>query len=201
MLLKIYSDNPNPKTIARVAEIVRNGGLVIYPTDTVYAIGCDIFHPRAIEKVCKFKGIDPKKANLSLICYDLSNISEYAKVDNNTFKLLKRNLPGAFTFILNGSSKLPKLLKDRKTIGIRVPDNDIIRNLVQELGHPIITTSLKDLNEITEYETDPELIDEKYGKTVDVIIDGGFGGVMASTVIDCTEEDPILVREGAGELK
>ena len=149
-MLKLYSDNPNPKAITRVAEILRNGGVVIYPTDTVYAIGCDIFQPRAVEKVCKFKGIDPQKANLSLICYDLSNISEYAKVDNTTFKLLKHNLPGAFTFILNGSSNLPKLFKNRKTIGIRVPDNNIIRALVQELGNPILTASVKDDCDITE---------------------------------------------------
>ena len=168
-MVKIYSENPNSKAITRVAEILRNGGIVIYPTDTVYAIGCDIFQPRAVEKVCKFKGIDPQKALLSMICYDLSNISEYAKIDNTTFKLLKNNLPGPFTFILNGSSKLPKLLKDRKTIGVRVPNNDIIRALVQELGNPMLTTSIKDECDITEYETDPELLEEKYGKIVDLI--------------------------------
>lgn len=199
-MLKLYSDNPNPKAITRVAEILRNGGVVIYPTDTVYAIGCDIFQPRAVEKVCKFKGIDPQKANLSLICYDLSNISEYAKVDNTTFKLLKHNLPGAFTFILNGNSNLPKLFKNRKTIGIRVPDNNIIRALVQELGNPILTASVKDDCDITEYETDPELLEEKYGKSVDLIIDGGFGGVVASTIVDCTGDEPIIVRTGAGVL-
>ena len=199
-MLKLYSDNPNPKAITRVAEILRNGGVVIYPTDTVYAIGCDIFQPRAVEKVCKFKGIDPQKANLSLICYDLSNISEYAKVDNTTFKLLKHNLPVAFTFILNGSSNLPKLFKNRKTIGIRVPDNNIIRALVQELGNPILTASVKDDCDITEYETDPELLEEKYGKSVDLIIDGGLGGVVASTIVDCTGDEPIIVRAGAGVL-
>ena len=199
-MVKIYSENPNPKAITRVAEILRNGGIVIYPTDTVYAIGCDIFQPRAIEKVCKFKGIDSQKAQLSMICYDLSNISEYAKIDNNTFKLLKNNLPGPFTFILNGSSKLPKLLKDRKTIGIRVPNNDIIRALVQELGNPMLTTSIKDDGDITEYETDPELLEEKYGKIVDLVIDGGFGGTQASTVVDCTGDEFVILREGAGVL-
>ncbi len=199
-MVKIYSENPNPKAITRVAEILRNGGIVIYPTDTVYAIGCDIFQPRAVEKVCKFKGIDPQKALLSMICYDLSNISEYAKIDNTTFKLLKNNLPGPFTFILNGSSKLPKLFKDRKTIGIRVPNNDIIRALVQELGNPMLTTSIKDECDITEYETDPELLEEKYGKIVDLVIDGGFGGIQASTIVDCTGDEPIIVREGAGVL-
>lgn len=199
-MVKIYSENPNPKAITRVAEILRNGGIVIYPTDTVYAIGCDIFQPRAVEKVCKFKGIDPQKALLSMICYDLSNISEYAKIDNTTFKLLKNNLPGPFTFILNGSSKLPKLFKDRKTIGIRVPNNDIIRALVQELGNPMLTTSIKDECDITEYETDPELLEEKYGKIVDLVIDGGFGGIQASTIVDCTGDEPTIVREGAGVL-
>lgn len=199
-MVKIYSENPNSKAITRVAEILRNGGIVIYPTDTVYAIGCDIFQPRAVEKVCKFKGIDPQKALLSMICYDLSNISEYAKIDNTTFKLLKNNLPGPFTFILNGSSKLPKLLKDRKTIGVRVPNNDIIRALVQELGNPMLTTSIKDECDITEYETDPELLEEKYGKIVDLVIDGGFGGIQASTIVDCTGDEPIIVREGAGVL-
>ncbi|HKL96558.1 MAG TPA: L-threonylcarbamoyladenylate synthase [Paludibacteraceae bacterium] len=199
-MVKIYSENPNSKAITRVAEILRNGGIVIYPTDTVYAIGCDIFQPRAVEKVCKFKGIDPQKALLSMICYDLSNISEYAKIDNTTFKLLKNNLPGPFTFILNGSSKLPKLLKDRKTIGVRVPNNDIIRALVQELGNPMLTTSIKDECDITEYETDPELLEEKYGKIVDLVIDGGFGGIQASTIVDCTGDEPTIIREGAGVL-
>ena len=199
-MVKIYSENPNSKAITRVAEILRNGGIVIYPTDTVYAIGCDIFQPRAVEKVCKFKGIDPQKALLSMICYDLSNISEYAKIDNTTFKLLKNNLPGPFTFILNGSSKLPKLLKDRKTIGVRVANNDIIRALVQELGNPMLTTSIKDECDITEYETDPELLEEKYGKIVDLVIDGGFGGIQASTIVDCTGDEPTIIREGAGVL-
>ncbi|HQB68691.1 MAG TPA: L-threonylcarbamoyladenylate synthase [Paludibacteraceae bacterium] len=199
-MLKIYPENPNPKAITRVAEILRNGGIVIYPTDTVYAIGCDIFQPRAVEKVCKLRGIDPQKTNLSLICYDLSNISEYAKVDNATFKLLKHNLPGAFTFILHGSNKLPKLFKNRKTVGIRVPDNNIIRALVKELGNPILTASLKDEHSMSEYETDPELLKEKYRKSVDLIINGGFGGIVPSTIVDCTGNEPVIVREGAGVL-
>ncbi len=199
-MVKLYNENPNPKVIAHVAEILRNGGIVIYPTDTVYAIGCDIMQPRAIEKVCKFKNIDVRKAELSMICYDLSDISQYAKVDNDTFRLLKRNLPGAFTFILNGSNNLPKLFKNRKSIGIRVPDNNIVRAIVQELGNPILTSSIKDGDEISEYETEPDLLQEKYGKIADIIINGGVGGNVASTVVDCTGDAPTIVRQGLGEL-
>ena len=200
MLLRLYNKNNNPKDLEEVIRILEEGGLIIYPTDTMYAIGCHGLKERAIERICKLKNIDPRKNNLSIICYDLSNISEYAKVDNTTFKLLKHNLPGAFTFILNGNSNLPKLFKNRKTIGIRVPDNNIIRALVQELGNPILTASVKDDCDITEYETDPELLEEKYGKSVDLIIDGGFGGVIASTIVDCTGDEPIIVRAGAGVL-
>ena len=200
-MVRLYNENPNPKIIAHVAEILRNGGIVIYPTDTVYAIGCDIRQQHAIEKICKFKGIDTRKAQLSIICHDLSHISEYAKVDNSTFRLLKHNLPGAFTFILNGSNNLPRLFKNRKTIGIRVPDNNIVRALVPELGNPILTTAIKDENDITEYETDPELLQEKYGKMADIIINGGMGNNTASTIVDCTGEQPEIVRQGIDELK
>ena len=200
MFVKIYPENPNPKEIDKIVKILQDGGLVIYPTDTVYAIGCDALNVRAVEQVCKIKNINPLKNNLSIICYDLSNISEYAKVDNATFKLMKKNLPGAFTFILNTTSSLPKIYKNKKTVGIRVPDNDIIRELVRVLGNPIMTTSIKDDDEVIEYTTDPELIYEKYHNLVDVVIDGGYGGIDASTVVDCTEGEPEIVRQGKGEL-
>lgn len=201
MLVKLYDTNPNQKDIDKVIKVLRDGGLIIYPTDTVYAIGCDALNVRAVEKICKMKGINPAKNNLSIICYDLSNISEYAKVDNTTFKLMKKNLPGAFTFILNTTSNLPKIYKDRKTVGIRVPDNNIIREIVNSLGNPLMTTSLKDDDdEITEYYTDPELIYEKYNKAVDLFVDGGYGGIEASTIVDCTGDNPEILRNGKGEL-
>lgn len=200
MFIKLYDSNPNPKEIDKVVNILRDGGLIIYPTDTVYAMGCDALNVRAVEKVCKMKGINPAKNNLSIICYDLSNISEYAKVDNTTFKLMKKNLPGAFTFILNTTSTLPRIYKDRKSVGIRVPDNNIVREIVNALGNPILTTSLKDDDDITEYFTDPELIYEKYNKSVDLVIDGGYGGLSASTIVDCTTDEPSVLRHGKGEL-
>ena len=173
MLVKIYPENPNLREIDKVVNIMRDGGLVIYPTDTVYAIGCDALNVRAVETICQLKGVNPQKSNLSIICYDLSNLSEYAKVSNAAFKLMKKNLPGAFTFILPTSSELPKIYKNRKEVGIRVPDNNIIRTLVRELGNPILTMSLHDKDEIIEYSTDPELIEEKYENLVDIVIDGG----------------------------
>lgn len=200
MIVKLYEENPNQKTIEKIVEILRDGGIIIYPTDTVYAIGCDAFNVRSVEQVCRIKGINPEKAQLSIICYDLSDISEYAKIGNDTFKLMKRNLPGPFTFILSCTSALPKLYKNRKTIGIRVPDNNIVRAIVKELGHPIMTTSVKDDDEVIEYTTDPELIYERYEKLVDAVIDGGYGGVDGSTVIDCSGEDIEIVRQGKGEL-
>lgn len=200
MIVRIYEENPNEREIAKIVEILRNGGIIIYPTDTVYAIGCDALNVRAVEEVCKLKGINPDKSQLSIICYDLSNISEYAKVDNDTFKLMKRNLPGPFTFILKCTSNLPKLYKNKKTVGIRVPNNNIARALVNELGHPIMTTSVKDDDEVLEYTTDPELIHEKYEKQVDIVIDGGFGGIEGSTVIDCSNDAIEIVRQGLGEL-
>lgn len=200
MIIKLYDENPNERDISKIVEILKNGGIVIYPTDTVYAIGCDALNVRAVEEVCKLKGINPNKANLSIICYDLSDISEYVKVNNDTFKLMKRNLPGPFTFILNTTSTLPKIYKNRKTVGIRVPDNNIVRTLVRELGNPIMTTSVKDDDEVVEYTTDPELIHERYEKDVDIVIDGGFGGIDGSTIIDCSGAEIEITRQGKGEL-
>lgn len=200
MLIKIYPENPNQKEIDKVVKVLQGGGLVIYPTDTVYAIGCDALNVRAVEKICKMKGINPAKSNLSIICYDLSNISEYAKVDTSTFKLMKKNLPGAFTFLLNTTSSLPKIYKDKKTVGIRIPDNNIIREIVRILGNPVLTTSVKNDDEIIEYSTDPELIEERYEKIVDLIVDGGYGGLDASTIVDCTDGEPTITRQGKGEL-
>lgn len=201
MLIKIYPENPNPREIDKVIEVLRDGGLVIYPTDTVYAIGCDALNVRAVEKICQMKGINPQKSNLAIICYDLSNLSEYAKVNNAAFKLMKKNLPGPFTFILPTSSELPKIYKNRKEVGIRVPDNNIIRTLVKELGNPILTMSVHDDDDMIEYTTDPELIHEKYENLVDLVIDGGYGGFEASTVVDCTTDNFEIIRQGKGTLE
>jgi tRNA threonylcarbamoyl adenosine modification protein (Sua5/YciO/YrdC/YwlC family) len=199
MLIKIYPENPNRKAIDKVVNVLRDGGLVIYPTDTVYAMGCDAMNVRAVEKICEIKGINPRKNNLSIICYDLSNISEYAKVSNAAFKLMRKNLPGPFTFILPTGSDLPKIYKNKKEVGIRVPDNSIIRMLVQELGNPILTTSLHE-DDVIEYATDPELIYEKYKTDVDIVIDGGYGATEPSTIIDCTGDTIEVVRQGKGIL-
>lgn len=199
-ITKIYPENPNLKEIDKIVSVLRDGGLVIYPTDTVYAIGCDALNVRAVEKICKLKGIDPRKSNLSIICYDLSNISEYAKVSNTVFKVMKKNLPGPFTFILPTSGELPKIYKNKKEVGIRIPDNNIIRELVNQLGNPILTTSIHDEDDIVEYSTDPELMYEKYENIVDIVIDGGYGGVEASTVVDCTTDEISIIREGRGTL-
>lgn len=201
MLLKLYEKNNNREDLQQVIDILNDGGIIIYPTDTMYAIGCHSLKERAIERICQLKNIDPKKNNLSIICYNLSSISEYAKVDNNTFKLMKRNLPGAFTFILNGTSRLPKIFRNRKEVGIRMPDNEIIREIARLLDAPIMTTTLPhDDQEDIEYSTDPELIDEKFGQIVDLVIDGGIGGVEGSTVVDCTNGDAEVVRQGKGIL-
>lgn len=196
MLVRIYPENPNQKEIAKVVNILKDGGIIIYPTDTVYAIGCDALNVKSVEKICQIKHINPSKSNLSIICYDLSNISEYAKVDNATFKLMKKNLPGPFTFILNITGALPKIYKHRKTVGIRVPDNNIIREIVRQLGNPIMTTSIKDDDEVIEYSTDPELIYEKYNNMIDLVIDGGVGGLEGSTIVDCTTDEPSVARDG-----
>lgn len=202
MLLKLYEKNNNPKDIEQVVQVLRDGGVIIYPTDTMYAIGCHALQVRAVETICRIKNLDPKKNNLSIICYDLSDISEYAKVDNATFKLMKRNLPGAFTFILTAGSKLPKIFKNRKEVGIRVPNNDIIREICRVLEAPILTTTVpwKEGEDI-EYLTTPELIDEKFGNEVDLIIDGGIGGIEPSTMVDCTSGEPVIVRQGKGLLE
>ena len=201
MLLKLYNKNNNPADLQRVVDILNDGGIIIYPTDTKYAIGCHGLKERAIERICQLKRIDPKKNNLSIICYDLSSISEYAKVDNRTFKLMKRNLPGPFTFILNGTTRLPKIFRNRKEVGIRMPDNPIIREIARLLDAPILTATLPhEEHEDIEYSTDPELIDEKFGDVVDLVIDGGIGGTEGSTVVDCTQDNLEIVRQGAGWL-
>ncbi|PST82627.1 threonylcarbamoyl-AMP synthase [Pedobacter yulinensis] len=203
MLIKIYPENPNAKSIDQAVEILRKGGLIIYPTDTVYGLGCDIRNQRAIEKICRIRGVKPEKANFSFICYDLSHIADYIKpIDNATYRVLKKALPGPFTFIFNANNNVPKLLSsNKKTVGIRVPDNDIAREIVRALGNPILSTSIKDDDEVIEYSTDPELIHEKYADLVDLVIDGGFGGNEASTVIDCTTGDFDVIREGKGDLE
>ncbi|HEY5500155.1 MAG TPA: L-threonylcarbamoyladenylate synthase [Bacteroidales bacterium] len=200
MLIKLYEENPNTRVIQKIANALREGGLIIYPTDTVYAIGCDIFHTRAVEKICKLKEEDPRKANLSFICPDLSQVSEYAKIDTPTFKLLKRNTPGPFTFILNGSNKLPKLFKLKSTVGIRIPENAITEAITRELGNPLMSMTLHDVDDQIEYTTDPELIDERFGSTVDLVIDGGIGGIIQSTIVDCTQEAIQIIRQGKGQL-
>jgi tRNA threonylcarbamoyl adenosine modification protein (Sua5/YciO/YrdC/YwlC family) len=199
--IKIYNDKPNESAVKKVVDVLKNGGLIIYPTDTVYGLGCDITNIKALEKVAKIKGIKLEKANLSFICYDLSHISDYVKqIDTTTFKLLKRALPGAYTFILPGNNDLPKVFKNKKTVGIRVPDNDIIRAIVKELGNPIISTSIYDEDEVLEYSTDPELIFEKWQNIVDIVIDGGYGYNIPSTVIDLSGYEPEVIREGKGSL-
>ncbi|WP_158995249.1 L-threonylcarbamoyladenylate synthase [Mucilaginibacter sp. L196] len=203
MLIKIYPENPNPKAIEQVVEVLRKGGLIIYPTDTVYGLGCDITNQKAIEAICRIRNIKPEKANFSFICYDLSHISDYIKpIDNATFRVIKKALPGPFTFIFNASHAVPKLLSsNKKTVGIRVPDNNIAREIVKALGNPIVSASIKDDDEIIEYSTDPELIHEKYQDQVDLVIDGGYGGNIASTVVDCTSGDFEVIREGKGDLE
>lgn len=203
MLVKIYEENPNPKAIENIVEVLRNGGVIIYPTDTIYGIGCDIMNHKAIERVCQIRGVKTDKANLSFICNDLTSISQYTKPLNTaTFRLLKRALPGPFTFILNASGQVPKLLSTKKkTVGIRVPDNNIVREIVAQLGNPIITTSIRDDDDIIEYSTDPELIYEKYSNLVDVVIDGGYGENVPSTVVDCTSNEFEIIRQGKGEIE
>ena len=199
--IKIYEENPNPKQIAKVVHVLRKGGLVIYPTDTVYGLGCDITNSRALEKIARIKGIKLAKANWSFICADLSNLSDYVRqIDTATFKILKRALPGPYTFILPGSNSLPKDFKKKKTVGIRIPDNTIAQALVRELGNPIVSTSIYDEDELLEYTTDPELIYEKWRNLVDVVIDGGYGDNVASTVIDLSEGEPEIIREGKGSV-
>lgn len=202
MLIRIHPENPNPRQIQQAVEILRKGGVIIYPTDTVYGLGCDINNPKAVNRIAQLKNIKPQDANFSFICYDLDQLSDYTKkVDNRVYKLMKKNLPGAFTFILHAENNVPKLFKtNKKTVGIRIPENNIILELVEQLGNPILTTSIHDDDEILEYTTDPELIHERYESLVDAVIDGGYGGNEPSTIVDCTGDEIVVLRQGKGEL-
>ncbi|UII28748.1 threonylcarbamoyl-AMP synthase [Fulvivirga maritima] len=200
--IKLYEENPERHKIEQIVEVLKSGGVIVYPTDTVYGIGCDLFNRKAIDRLCKIKSIKPKNLNLSFICYDISDISNYVKrMDTPTFKVLKKALPGPFTFIMESNSNVPKILDvNKKTVGIRIPDNNITRSIVGILGNPIITSSIKDDDEILEYTTDPELIYEDFKHHVDIIIDGGFGGNIPSTVVDCTQNEFEIIREGLGNI-
>ncbi|MBK9390802.1 MAG: threonylcarbamoyl-AMP synthase [Bacteroidetes bacterium] len=203
MLIKIYNENPNQKQIRRVVDLLEQGDIIIYPTDTVYAMGCDIKATKTIDRIAAFKGLNPKNPELSLIFHDMSQLSEYTIIrDNNIFKLLKRNLPGPFTFIVPANSQIPRMFKNKKkTVGIRIPDNNIVLEIVRELGRPIITTSIHDPDELIEYTTDPELIYEKYSDFADAVIDGGYGHNEPSTIVDCTGDEIEIVRQGLGILE
>ncbi|MFV0396460.1 MAG: L-threonylcarbamoyladenylate synthase [Bacteroidales bacterium] len=200
MLVKIYPDNPNERELERVVNQLLEGELIVCPTDTVYAVACDALNVRAVESICRFKGIDPRKTNLSIVCCDLSQISRYAKVDTQVFKLMKRHLPGPFTFILNAGGELPKIFRNKKTVGIRVPDNAIVKELVRRLERPLMTTSVHDDEYEDEYTTDPELIHERMERVVSMVIVGGYGGLLPSTIVDCTGDEPVVTRQGAGEF-
>ena len=200
--IKIYEDNPNTKAVKRVVDLLKKGGLIIYPTDTVYGLGCDITNTKALEKIARIKGVKLEKANFSFICHDLSNLSDYVKqIDTSTFKILKRALPGPYTFILPGAKTLPSVFKKKKTVGIRVPNNNIALEIVKQLGNPIISTSIRDEDDVIEYTTDPELILEKWDNHVDLVIDGGYGDNVASTIIDLSENEPLIIREGKGSIE
>jgi tRNA threonylcarbamoyl adenosine modification protein (Sua5/YciO/YrdC/YwlC family) len=201
MIQKLYARNNTPESLQRIVDVLNEGGIIIYPTDTMYAIGCHALKERPIERICKLKNIDPRKPKLSIICYDLSDISMYARVDNATFKVMKRNLPGPFTFILNANSRLPKIFRNRKEVGIRIPDYAVIREICRLLEAPILTTTLPlGEGEDIEYVTDPELIDERFGRMVDLVIDGGIGGIEPSTVVNCCNDTLEIVRQGKGIL-
>jgi len=203
MLLRLNYDNPHPKDIQLIVDCLKNDGLIIYPTDTVYSIGCDITRQKAIEKLCKLKNIKPEKANFSFVCSDLSHLSNFTKpISNSVFRVMKKALPGPYTFILEANGNVPKLLKqNKKTVGIRVPDNIICNTIIKALGNPIITTSLHNMeDDILDYYTDPEVIHNQYQKLVDIVIDGGFGNLYASTVLDCSDDEIIVIREGLGSL-
>jgi tRNA threonylcarbamoyl adenosine modification protein (Sua5/YciO/YrdC/YwlC family) len=201
MIIKIYPDSPNIREIDKVVKILQNDGVVIYPTDSVYAMGCSLRSKKGFEKILKIKNINRKEATFSLICDSLSNLSDYAKVDTPTFKVLKKNLPGAFTFILTASGKVPdKLLSKRKQIGLRIPNNKIVVELVKQLEYPLLSTSIKIDDDFIEYISDPELISERFGDFVDVCIDGGIGGIIPSTIVDCTNSEFGIIRQGKGEL-
>lgn len=201
MLLRIHPDNPDPRQIKKVVKCLKGGGVIIYPTDTVYGFGCDVNNKKAMEKLCRLKGIDIKKHNLSFVCYDLSHIADFTKhLGTSIYKLMKKTLPGPYTYILNANSSIPKLFKNKKKeIGIRIPDNNIPREIVKELGNPIVTTSVKDDDMVIEYSTDPELIHEYFGKKVDLVISGGYGESTPSTIIKCTDSYPQILRNGKGD--
>jgi tRNA threonylcarbamoyl adenosine modification protein (Sua5/YciO/YrdC/YwlC family) len=200
-LFRIHPENPDERKIREIVAILREGGIVIYPTDTVYGIGCDIFQPKAIEKIAKIKNIKPEKANFAIICQDMSHLAEYAKISTPVFKVMKRALPGPFTFILPATSEVPRIFQNnRKTIGIRIPDHAIPRAMVKELGHPILTTSIVDEDDVLEYSTDPELIFEKFSTRVDAVIDGGYGQNVASTIVMCENDEFEVIRNGLGDF-
>lgn len=201
MLLKIHPEDPNPRKIATAIQCLKAGGLIVYPTDTVYSIGCDMNQPKAIEKLARLKGIKPEKADFSIVCKDLAHLSEFTKpISNDLFRMMKRAFPGPYTFILEANGNVPKIFRSKKkTVGIRVPDNEVIRALVEELGYPIVATSVRDEDDVVEYTTDPSLIHEKYGDRVDIVIDAGIGGIVPSTVIDCLST-PTVIREGKGDF-
>ncbi|MFO7672884.1 MAG: L-threonylcarbamoyladenylate synthase [Lutibacter sp.] len=201
-LIRIYNENPNEREIDKVVKVLQKGGIIIYPTDTVYGLGCDITNTKAMEKVAQLKGLKLDKANFSFICYDLSNLSDYVKqIDTPAYKILKKALPGPYTFVLPSSTNLPKAFKNKKTVGIRIPDNNIIRELVKKLGNPIVSTSIYDEDDLLEYTTDPELIFEKWGNKVDIVIDGGYGSNIPSTVVDLSEGEITILREGLGSVE
>jgi tRNA threonylcarbamoyl adenosine modification protein (Sua5/YciO/YrdC/YwlC family) len=202
MLIKIYPDNPNPRHIKTVVNCLKSGGTVIFPTDTIYALGCDIYKTRAIDRVAQIKGTRREKANFSFLCRDLSQLSDFTKpINNEVFKLMKSTLPGPFTYILNANNNVPKLFQSKKkTLGIRIPDNNIVSEIIRELGNPVTSTSIHDEDEIIEYTTDPELIHEKFENLVDIVIDGGYGDNEPSTIIDCTGDEIVVIREGKGKL-
>jgi tRNA threonylcarbamoyl adenosine modification protein (Sua5/YciO/YrdC/YwlC family) len=199
----MYDENPNPKDIRRIAEVLKDGGIIIYPTDTVYGMGCDISNTRAVEQVARLKGIDVDKSNFSFICSDMSHLSDYSRpISNHVFKIIRKNSPGPFTFILEANNNVPKYFKGKKkTVGIRIPDNNIIREIVRELGNPIVSTSIHDEDEMLEYSIDPELIHEKYRDVIDLVIDGGHGEIIPSTIVDFTGEEPEIIRQGKGILQ
>ena len=201
--IRLYEENPNPRQIRKICDLLISGGIIIYPTDTVYGLGCDIFQPKAVERIAQLKGIKPEKARFSFIVPDLSRLSDYTRpLNNNVFKLMKMNLPGPFTFVLLANHKVPKILDNKKkTVGIRIPSNNIIIEIVRELGHPILTTSIHDIDDVQEYITDPELIYENFQDKIDIMVDGGDGGNIPSTIIDCTGDTPVIVRQGLGVLK
>ncbi len=203
MLIKLYEENTNEKHLLQVVDVLKKGGVIVYPTDSVYAMGCDIYNTRAIERISRIKQIKIEKADFSFIFSNISQVSEFTKhIDNDTFKMLKQYLPGPYTFILNANSNVPKLFKHKKkTIGVRIPDNKILHEIINSLGNPIMTTSIHDDDDVIEYTTDPELIHERYEGIVDLVIDGGYGQNVASTVIDCTNGEPVIIREGAGEIE